>query len=134
MNYWIHLLSMAVLYASLGISLNILVGYVGILSVCHAAFFGIGAYATAILTTTYAWSWPSTVSVGICIACIAALGVGRMSMRLRHDHVVVVTFVLQIVVFRIMQNWNAVTSGSWASMEFRPFAWECGQLGVCGRC
>ena len=50
MDYFIHIAIICSLYVSLAVSLNLLVGYTGILSVSHAAFYGIGAYATAINT------------------------------------------------------------------------------------
>ncbi|MDP2641861.1 MAG: branched-chain amino acid ABC transporter permease, partial [bacterium] len=48
MEYFIHLAILVGIYAILGLSLNLIVGYTGLLSVTHAAFYGIGAYATAI--------------------------------------------------------------------------------------
>ena len=51
MEYLLHLAILFSIYAILGISLNLVVGYTGLLSVAHAAFYGIGAYATAILLT-----------------------------------------------------------------------------------
>ena len=49
MEYFIHLGILVSLYAILGLSLNLVVGYTGLLSATEAAFYGIGAYATAIL-------------------------------------------------------------------------------------
>ena len=53
MEYLIHLAILFAIYGILGISLNLVVGYTGLLSVTHAAFYGIGAYATAILLTSF---------------------------------------------------------------------------------
>jgi len=51
MEYVVHLAIIFAIYAMLGVSLNLVVGYTGLLSVTHAAFYGIGAYAVAILLT-----------------------------------------------------------------------------------
>ena len=53
MEYLIHLAILVSIYAILGISLNLVVGYTGLLSITQAAFYGIGAYSTAILLTRY---------------------------------------------------------------------------------
>ena len=52
-EYVINLIILFAIYAILGISLNLIVGYTGLLSVSHAAFYGIGAYTTAILLTGF---------------------------------------------------------------------------------
>ena len=64
--YHLHMLIMAGIFAVLALSLNLLLGYTGQLSLGHAAFFGIGAYATALLTVKLEWSpwlglWPRSL-------------------------------------------------------------------------
>ena len=54
--YHLHTLIMAGIFAVLALSLNLLLGYTGQLSLGHAAFFGIGAYATGLLTVKLEWS------------------------------------------------------------------------------
>ena len=53
MDYLIHLAIFVSIYAILALSLNLVVGFTGLLSVTHAAFYGIGAYAVAILSVSF---------------------------------------------------------------------------------
>src|SRR5262249_17368071 len=50
-GYALYLLTLAEVFALVALGLNLLTGYAGQISLCHAAFFGVGAYATALLTT-----------------------------------------------------------------------------------
>jgi branched-chain amino acid transport system permease protein len=60
--YHLHTLIMAGIFAVLALSLNLLLGYTGQLSLGHAAFFGIGAYATGLLTVRCCWPRPASSS------------------------------------------------------------------------
>ena len=55
--YHLHVLIMAGIFTVLALSLNLLLGYTGQLSLGHAAFFGIGAYTSALLTVKLEWSF-----------------------------------------------------------------------------
>ena len=57
MNYLWHLLVMISIYATLAGSLNLVAGYAGLLSLCHAAFFGIGAYASTLLIMQFGFPY-----------------------------------------------------------------------------
>ena len=60
MEYLIHILILISIFSILGLSLNLVLGYTGLLSVTQAAFYGVGAYVTAILlTTTEDWFFVS---------------------------------------------------------------------------
>ena len=74
MDYTLHLVVIVLIYASLVVSLDLLIGHTGILSFGHAAFYGIGAYATAALTVYAGWDWFSAMIAAAAItAAIAAL-------------------------------------------------------------
>ena len=57
MDYLLHLLVMVLIYATLVVSLDLQIGHSGILTFAHASFYGIGAYATAILTVYAGLNW-----------------------------------------------------------------------------
>ena len=57
MAYFIHLAILVCVYSMLGLSLNLVVGYTGLLSVAEAAFYGIGAYVTALLLVNSGWNF-----------------------------------------------------------------------------
>src|SRR5262249_16293012 len=81
--YHLHTLIMAGLFAVLALSLNLLLGYTGQLSLGHAAFFGIGAYATALLTLRLDCSpWLGLLGA-TALPAAAGLLIGRLALQVR---------------------------------------------------
>ena len=109
--YHLHTLIMAGIFAVLALSLNLLLGYTGQLSLGHAAFFGIGAYATGLLTVKLDWSpWLGLVAA---IALPAATGwaIGRLALKLRGAYFVLLTISFAGVVSLVSINWMDLTNG-----------------------
>lgn len=111
MEYLIHLAILVSIYAILALSLNLVVGYTGILSVTHAAFFGIGAYATAILSTRYEVNFFIAVLVGVLVTALFSLLIGRVLSKFRGDFVVLGSVGFNMIVWSIMLNWQELTRG-----------------------
>ncbi|MBX5477112.1 MAG: ATP-binding cassette domain-containing protein [Clostridia bacterium] len=78
-------------FAVLGLGLNIVVGYAGLLDLGYAAFFAIGAYTTALLTTTLHWPFWATVPFSMAFAAVAGAVLGYPTLRLRSDYLAIVT-------------------------------------------
>lgn len=110
-DYLAGLLVVILLYAVLSVSLNLLLSQAGLFSVAHAIFFGIGAYATAYMTTAKGANWPGGTAAGVAIAAVIAAGIATISLRVSEDYFVIVSFGLQVIGVSILQNWNAVTGG-----------------------
>jgi branched-chain amino acid transport system permease protein len=111
MAYLIHLAILIAIWAILGISLNLVIGYTGLLSVTHAAFFGIGAYATAILMAFFGWNFFAALIVGILLTMIASLVFGLILGRFQGDYYALASFGFNIIVFSIFLNWQELTRG-----------------------
>jgi branched-chain amino acid transport system permease protein len=111
MDYIIHLLILISLFGILGVSLNLIVGYTGLLSVTHAAFFGIGAYVTAILLTQTGINFFLAMIAGIIITMISALAIGVVLSKFNHDYYALASFGFNIIVLAIFMNWQKVTRG-----------------------
>lgn len=111
MEYLIHLAIISSIYAILGMSLNLVVGYAGLLSVTHAAFYGIGAYATGILMLPYGFGFFASMACGMVLAGIAAWGIAIISGKFRGDYYALVSFGFNIIVFSILLNWQGLTRG-----------------------
>lgn len=94
----------------LAYSLNLLVGFAGLFSVAHAAFFGLGAYVTAI-STTRGLSFPLDVLLAVVLSSGLSLAVSLPSLRLADDYLAVQTFSFQLVLSSILVNWTSVTGG-----------------------
>src|SRR5947209_3941067 len=112
MSYLLHVIVLINLIAVLALSLNIVVGFTGLLSVCHTAFFAIGAYSTAILLLKFHWDWSATCLAAISVTLLVAFVVGRFLLRFRDDWVALGTFIFQLMLFRVLENWTPVTGGA----------------------
>ena len=111
MEYFIHLAILISIYAILGVSLNLIVGYTGLLSVTHAAFYGIGAYATAILSTRYHIGFFTSIIVGVLISAVISLGIGLVLSKFKEDFYALASFGFNVIVFSIFLNWESLTRG-----------------------
>jgi branched-chain amino acid transport system permease protein len=112
LEYVLHLLVLAGLYAILAISLNLVAGYCGLLSVAHAAFYGIGAYAVAILTVRLELPFAIALAVGGVIAGVCGALIAVPALRLHDDYFVLASFAFQMIIFSVLNNWVAVTGGA----------------------
>ncbi len=93
------------------LGLNLFVGYAGQISLGHASFFGLGAYGTAILTSTYEYpAWPVMVGVAAIVGLIAWL-VGGPTLRLKSHYLAMATVGLNVVIYTILVQWDKVTGG-----------------------
>jgi branched-chain amino acid transport system permease protein len=109
--YHLHVLIMAGIFAVLAMSLNLLLGYTGQLSLGHAAFFGIGAYTSALLTLRMEWSfWLALPCAGV-MAGLAGWAIGRLALKVRGAYFVLVTISFAGVIALVSQNWMDLTNG-----------------------
>ncbi len=88
-----------------------MVGYTGLLSVAHAAFFGVGAYATAILGTQLGINFFFSVLIGILLSGVISFLIGVILSRLGGDYYVLGTVGFNFIVFSILLNWDSLTRG-----------------------
>jgi branched-chain amino acid transport system ATP-binding protein/branched-chain amino acid transport system permease protein len=110
-DYFLHVAITIALYAILGVSFNVLLGYTGLFAVSHAAFFGIGAYASALLALHTGWGFPWGMLVGMAVAGVVGIAIALPALRVSGDYLVIVSFGLQTIVFAVMLNWQDVTRG-----------------------
>lgn len=98
-SFWIYNVTIIASYAIVVIGLNVLVGYVGIVSFAQTAFMAVGGYGVAILTVTYHWNpWLAAV-VAVFLAGVLAFLVGLPLLRLRGHYLTMATFALAIAVY-----------------------------------
>jgi len=110
-NYYLDTLSLAGLYALLAVGLNITVGYTGLLDLGYAAFYGIGAYLYALLSTGIGLSFWLGLPLGGAVAALFGLILGTITLRLRGDYLAIVTLGFVQIVYLILNNWDSVTQG-----------------------
>jgi len=93
------------------LGLNLFVGYAGQISLGHAAFFGLGAYGTAILTSTYELpAWPVMAGVAAVVG-LAAWIVGKPTLKLKSHYLAMATVGLNLVLYTVLVQWDKMTGG-----------------------
>jgi len=111
LDYLLHILILIGIYAILAMSLDLLVGHTGLLSVAHAAFYGLGAYSAALLSVHFGIPFVLSVILGMLTAILASLIFSLPSLRLHDDYFVIATFAFQMILFGIFNNWTGMTRG-----------------------
>lgn len=99
------------IYLILALAMNLLAGQSGLLSLCQAAFYGLGAYAAALLMTVEGWGFLQASGAAIAINIMASLPVVWFSIRLRDLFFALATLSWQIIVFAVLYNWVGLTNG-----------------------
>ena len=110
--YWVMLLSEVLIMGLMAVSFNLLLGYTGLLSFGQGAFFGIGAYTTALMLQAGYENLFMILLSGILVALLAALIVGFFSVRLDEIFFAMITLAFGMMFFSIAHNWLDVTGGS----------------------
>src|SRR5271170_3681322 len=108
---YIELGSRVLIYALAAMALNFLLGYTGVLSFGHAAYFGLGAYGTALTIKLLYPSTPVGMLVGIVVGTAAAALIGPLIARLRGIYFSMCTIAFGQVFYFIAFRWSSVTGG-----------------------
>jgi branched-chain amino acid transport system permease protein len=109
--YNLGILNLIGLFAIAVLGLNLFIGFAGQISLGHAAFFGLGAYGSAILTATYHIPpWPAMALTALLLA-LTALVIGVPTLRLSGHYLAMATLGFNYVVHAIFVQWDAVTGG-----------------------
>lgn len=111
MEYLIHIFILIGIYGILAISLNLVVGYTGLLSITHAVFHGVGAYVVAILLTRYGLNFFVAAAAAVLITVCVSAFIGFVLSRFRDDFYALGSFGFNIIAFGIMLNWQSLTRG-----------------------
>lgn len=111
MNYLYHLIIYFEIYAIVAMSLNLLIGYGGLLQVAHAAYYGIGAYASALLWTKLGWGFFPGLAVGAFAAGVMSLLVSVPAWRFKGDYFVMISIAVQTLIYATLYNWTELTNG-----------------------
>jgi branched-chain amino acid transport system permease protein len=107
----IDLLTEILIYALFAMSLNLMVGYGGLISFGHAAYFAIGAYAVGIFGTIHQWPFAAVVVAVIVLSAGAAGVIGFFSVRLSSIFLSMLTLAFAQFIWAIAHEWVPVTKG-----------------------
>ncbi|MBM3554756.1 MAG: ATP-binding cassette domain-containing protein, partial [Alphaproteobacteria bacterium] len=111
MDYLFHIVTMVALFSILATSFNLLVGFAGLFALSHAAFYAIGAYTTAILSTSHGIAFPWPIAAGVILTALVGAAIAIPALRIAGDYLVIVSLALQVIVLAIIVNAKELTGG-----------------------
>jgi len=110
-SYPLTLLTQVAIMAVLAMSLDVLLGYTGLPSLGHAAYFGIAAYAVGILATEHRAGFVVCVAAGVVLAGLVAAVFGLVAIRATGTYFLMITLALGMVVWGLAFRWVSMTKG-----------------------
>ena len=109
-EFWTNLVTQILIYGLLALSVDLLLGNAGLFSLCHAAFFAVAAYTTAILHVRYAaptaWAAPAGILAGTALAFVFGVAV-----RTRGVYFILITLAFGYIVWGVAYRWASFTGG-----------------------
>jgi branched-chain amino acid transport system permease protein len=110
---------------------NLLMGFGGMVSFGHAAYFALGAYAAALLVTQVGWPMLLGLAVAPFVAAAGALLFGFFIVRLTHTYFAMLSLAFAQIVFTVVFKWKALTGGDDGILNVWPPAWLKSPLAYC---
>jgi branched-chain amino acid transport system permease protein len=127
--YLLHLAILAGIYIILTVSINLIIGYAGQVSLGHAAFYGIGAYTSALMSLNWHLPFPLAALSAIVVAGAWGLALGLPTLRLKEDYLAIVTLGFGVIVDLVFLNLEitggpdglaGIPSPRFLGINFRP--------------
>jgi branched-chain amino acid transport system permease protein len=119
-SYHLHLVNITYIYMILALSLGLIVGFIGELSLGHAAFFAIGAYSSALITKDLGLSFWVTLPIAIALAAIAGFLVGYPSLKLKGPFFAITTLAFGEITRLVINNLEELTRGAMGLPGIKP--------------
>ncbi len=110
-GYWLYLLSSICAYGIAAMGLNLLMGNAGLVSLGHAGFFAIGAYATAVAVGVYKLPYEMGVVAAVAISAAVGALVGLPAVRLKGLYLAIATLAFGICIERVLYQMKDITGG-----------------------
>ena len=111
-RFWIYIATQALIFAVFAMSLDLLLGYAGLPSLGHAAFYGVGAYACALLALRQVDGLFPLLLVGGAAAAIVAIPIGALSLRTSGVYFLMLTLAFAQMLWGLAVNWVSLTRGT----------------------
>lgn len=108
----INLLIMASIAAIVASSLNLLIGFTGVFSIAHAIFYGVGAYATALVSINWGASLLVALAVAMVSSAVISVLLALPAARVTGEYFVVVSLAFALVAYTVFSQWTPVTGGA----------------------
>jgi branched-chain amino acid transport system permease protein len=112
-DYFFHLAVLCCIYGILAITLDFVVGRTGMLSIAHAAYYAIGAYAVAILYGQLHWPFFAALVLAVAISGVAGFVMGLLISHLEDDFYALSSLAIIILINSLAVNWESLTRGTY---------------------
>jgi branched-chain amino acid transport system permease protein len=125
--YLLSITNFIILYSILCLGLNLILGYAGLLSLGHAAFYGLGGYATAILMTRYGFEFLPSLVISGFLALVFGFILGLPTRNVRGDYFCLLTLAFGEIFRLVTQAWIGFTGGAMGIVGIpipKVFGWE----------
>jgi branched-chain amino acid transport system permease protein len=109
--YYVGLVVKMMVFALFAMSLDLLLGYAGMPSLGHAAYFGMAAYTTGLLALKAGWTVWLALPAGIAMAALTSVVFGLLALRTRGSYFLMITLALSQVLWGIAFGWRSLTGG-----------------------
>ena len=119
-NYGYYILATVMLYAMVALSLNVLIGMGGQISIGHAGFWALGAYASALTVTKLGLPFIAGVAMGGVIAAVFGVLVALPALRVQGHYLAIATLGFAVVVQQVLFEWEWLTGGRQGLFVPRP--------------
>jgi branched-chain amino acid transport system permease protein len=119
-GYYMYVMNLVGISILLAVGLSLLTGFTGQISIGHAAFFGIGAYASALLTTKLMIPFWLSIPIGGMFAALISLGIGLPALRISGHYLALATLAFGMIIQLIFIHWDSLTNGPRGLVVPRP--------------
>jgi branched-chain amino acid transport system permease protein len=109
--YYAQIITMSCIFVIGALSMNLIMGYTGQMSLAHGGFFAIGAYSVAILTSTLGWNFWLALPASALLAAFIGFWVGLPALRTRGAYFAITTLCLGEIIYLLAGNWMELTGG-----------------------
>ena len=110
-SYYLHLLTLTFAYGIMAMSLDLLVGYTGLSSLGHAAYFGVAGYMVGVLSTRYGLAFWPTAGLAVLGAAAVAAVFGLLAIRATGAYFLIITLALGQIIWGLAYRWVSMTGG-----------------------
>ncbi|HUI29720.1 MAG TPA: branched-chain amino acid ABC transporter permease [Candidatus Acidoferrales bacterium] len=111
MSYMLYIVILIEIYTVLSLSLNVVVGYAGLVTLAQAALYGVGAYVATLLMVNLHWGFLPALLLAVVGTVLSSFLITAASMRFKGDYFILAALAFQVIVYSVINNWVTVTKG-----------------------
>jgi branched-chain amino acid transport system permease protein len=110
-SFWVNIATQALIFGLFALSINVISGYGGMITLGHAGLLGIAGYGVAIFTTQSGWALGPATVAALALCALVSLFFGALAVRTRGTYFVMITLAEGMVIWGIAQRWSDLTGG-----------------------